>query len=70
MHNAMPFAVHFDIVALNIPVGKIVPLVQQKMYDLDIRLLVMQQQKTYDHEVVPLAQQKMCNHDNICSVSS
>ena len=69
----MPFAVHFDVVALDIPaslaVGKIMPLVQQKMYGLDIRPVIMQQ-KMYDHELVPLAQQKICNHDNACSVSS
>ena len=69
----MPFAVHSDIIALKFPasvvVGKIVPVMQQKMYGLDIGP-VIPQQKTDDHEVVRLAQQKMCDHDNVCSVNS
>ena len=69
----MPFAVHFDNVAVELPasvaVGEIVPLVQQKMYGLDIGPVVMQQ-KMNDHKLMPLAHQKMCNHDNVCSVSS
>ena len=69
----MPFAVHFDDIALELPasvaVGKIMPLAQQKMYGLDIEPIIMQQ-KTNDHEVMRLAQQKMCDHDNVCSVSS
>jgi hypothetical protein len=43
----MPFAVHFDVVAVDVPasvaVGEIVPLVQQKMYALDIGPVVAQQ---------------------------
>ena len=69
----MPFAVHFDIIALKVPasvaVGEIMPLMQQKMYGLDTRPVIVQQ-KMYDHEVMPLMQQKMCNHDNVCSISS
>ena len=69
----MPFAVHFDNIALELPasvaVGKIMPLAQQKMYGLDIGPVIAQQ-KMNDHEVMPLVQQKMCDHDNICSVSS
>ena len=73
MHDGMPFAVHFDDVALKLPasvaVGEIMPLAQQKMYGLDIEPIVMQQ-KMNDHEIMQLMQQKMCDHDNVCSVSS
>ena len=69
----MLFAVHFDDIALKLPasvaVGEIVPLTRQKMYGLDIGPVVAQQ-KMNDHKVMPLTQQKMCDHDNICSVSS
>ena len=69
----MPFAVHFDDAALELPasvaVGKIVPLMQQMMYGLDIGPVIAQQ-KMNDHEVMRLMQQKMCDHDNVCSVSS
>ena len=69
----MPFAVHFDDVAVELPasvaVGEIVPLMQQKMYGLDIGPVVMQQ-KTNDHKLMPLMHQKMCDHNNIYSISS
>ena len=52
VHGPMPFAVHFDAIALGGPpsvvIGKIVPFTQQKMYDLDIGPIVMQQ-KMYNH---------------------
>ena len=73
MHNEMPFAVHFDVIALEVPasvaVGKIMPLMQQKMCGLNIGPVITQQ-KTYNHEVLPLTQQKMSDHDNVCYASS
>ena len=54
MHDAMPFAVHFGIVALEVPAsvagGEIVPLTQQKTCGLDIGPVIVQQ-KMFDHEV-------------------
>ena len=55
MHDAMllpQLAVHFHAIALcgpaSVVVGDILPLVQQKMYDLDIAPIIVQQ-KTCHH---------------------